>query len=235
MAYQNNNYEKKPSTLRNLMGKGFKFNNLFEVQLIEDIKPELNQYSEKYFMFFSGKRKNQETGKWGTEQQNHISIKISFEKALAFANSIKMVANGKPTLFQIYADMNKSEFKSNNQQYNNGQHNGQAEIKTLKVSSYPSKKDDPNSIKYIGLNFTSNKKEKINIGMTIEDAYSVITYIEKYVDEGIKFENSFRMNFKPQISNGGDGGRSSQPKYVENQNGNSEMNDFDHEIFNGSE
>jgi len=233
MAYSNSNgnYEKKSSNTRNLIGKGFKFNNLFEIQLIEDIRPDLNQYSEKYFFFISGKRKNAETGKWGTEPQNNISFKVSFEKALALANSIKMVASGKPTLFQLYADMSKSEYKTNNNQ----QYSGQPEIKTLKVSSYPSKKEDPNSIKYIGLNFTSNKKEKINIGMTIEDAYSVITYIEKYVDEGIKFENSFRMNFKPQISNGGDGGRSSQPKYVENQNGNSEMNDFDHEIFNGSE
>lgn len=178
--------------IRNIFSKGFKNTSLFEVSLVEDITPDLPSYAERFFMFF--KMSPQIDGKF-SPKENSISLKVSLEKAMAFATSLKYTSlDQKIGAFSIYSDTSKSQHT-----------NGQSETKSCSVSQFTSNVKTKNGEiqqRKISISINSSKLQKpLGIAIFPEEGMAISRYIEIIAEKGIEKEFQFKSNNTPQITN----------------------------------
>ena len=188
--------------LQNVYSKGFKSVNLFEVSLIEDVKPDAAFYMDRFFMMF--KMSPQVDGKF-SPKENGISLKVSLEKALAFATSLRQMSYDKKIgAFTIFSDLSKSQYA-----------NGSTEKKSCSVSQFNQDVKTNNGViqhRKISVSIASSNKQKpLNISMFPEEGVAMARYIEFIAEKGIEKEFEFKSSNRPKYSNNGNSQKMDAP------------------------
>ena len=193
MAYNNS---QKQSTTRNVMSKSFKSNVLFQISLMEEMSPK-SSYEEKYFLFFSMMPKGTENGVEKYVRSGSVSMKVTLEKALAFAYALKYKSIGnKIGEFSIFTDSTKSDYA--------GASGGVK--KQCTVNRYSSKrniggKEEEIPQVSVTINATGGGS-KLSHPMHPEEGLAIARIIEMIIEDGIKLELDYRKNQKPAVASG---------------------------------
>ena len=181
--------QNRQSQLTNIFSKSFTSANLFEFSLVRYDDPNLPFYKPRYFTFFSFIPGVQDQNGRTFDRSQKIIMKVSLEKVLSIAYSIKAVVNRyNQTVYPNYSIQTDSSRSA---------YGGNSGFKMCFCSEFTDKKNK----RKISFSIKANQNQPFGITLEPVEALALADIFELVGKHGLKLELNTKRTFVGQNNN----------------------------------